>query len=234
MTSSGHVLSDQASSAELRPLRYEFATVRGKRYDDNWLVVGGTVATPEGTWSFTDPSLLTHEARQVADWLRAVAAGTVTVTRPDAEGYFSPDTWFDEPVLAFSLADRSEVGAVIRLHLSWRRHPHGSKVRTGSVSTSTSWRYAWTELRCFTRPTSGISPWPPSRPDRHRSHRAPKVSGLGRSTLGAANEATSEDRADPLPGGPGAVHASTAPAGADCAPRSARQWAERSIMIQYR
>ncbi|WP_406376323.1 hypothetical protein OG788_43070 [Streptomyces sp. NBC_00647] len=116
-------LSDQASGVELRPLRYEFATARGNRYDDNWLVVGGTVTTPEGTWSFTDPSLLTHEAHQVTAWLRAVAAGTMPVTLPDAEGYFSPDTWFDEPVLAFSLADRSETEAVIRLHLSLEARP---------------------------------------------------------------------------------------------------------------
>jgi len=81
------------------------------------------VTTPEGGWSFSDPSLLTHEAGQVAAWLRGVAAGTVAVTRPDAEGYVSPDTWFIEPVLAFSLADRSEAGGVIRLHLSLEATP---------------------------------------------------------------------------------------------------------------
>ncbi|MFF7602491.1 WapI family immunity protein [Streptomyces mirabilis] len=117
------LLSDHANSAELRPLRYQFAAARGNRYDDNWLVIGGTVETSEGRWTFTDPSLLTHEARQVAVWLRGVAEGTVAVTQPDAEGYVSPDTWFNEPVLAFSLADRSEAGAVIRLHLSLEAAP---------------------------------------------------------------------------------------------------------------
>ncbi|MGW5848797.1 WapI family immunity protein [Streptomyces sp. NPDC055254] len=121
------LLSDHANSVELRTLSYQFAAAQGNRYDDNWLVIGGTVTTPDGSWSFTDPALLTHEARQVTAWMRAAAAGTVAVTRPDAEGYLSPDTWFNEPVLAFSLADRSETGAVIRLHLSleatppWRR-----------------------------------------------------------------------------------------------------------------
>jgi hypothetical protein len=52
-----------------------------------------------------------------------VAAGTVTVTRPDTEGYLSPDTWFNEPVLAFSLADRSGAEAVIGLHLSLEATP---------------------------------------------------------------------------------------------------------------
>jgi hypothetical protein len=86
------LLNDHASSVELCPLRYQFATVRGDSYDDNWLVIGGKVTTSEGSWSFADPSLLTHEARQVSAWLRAVAAGTVAVTGPDAEGYLSPDT----------------------------------------------------------------------------------------------------------------------------------------------
>ncbi|MFJ5850868.1 hypothetical protein [Streptomyces sp. NPDC092903] len=56
-------------------------------------------------------------------WLRAVAAGTVAVTGPDAEGWLSPDTWFVEPVLAVSLADRSDSGAVIRVHLSLEAAP---------------------------------------------------------------------------------------------------------------
>ncbi|MEV8535841.1 hypothetical protein [Streptomyces sp. NPDC051211] len=117
------LLSDQANSVELRPLRYQLAAAQGDRYDDNWLVIGGTVMTPDGGWSFTDPALLTHEARQISAWMREAAAGTVAVTRPDAEGYLSPDTWFNEPVLAFSLADRNETGATIRLHLSLEATP---------------------------------------------------------------------------------------------------------------
>ncbi|MFF0041649.1 hypothetical protein ACFYRG_36405 [Streptomyces mirabilis] len=90
--------NDLSSSVDLRPVRYQFATVRGDSYDDNWLVIEGTAATPEGKWSFADPCLLTDEARQVSVWLRAVAAGTVDVTEPDAEGELSPDTWFIKPV----------------------------------------------------------------------------------------------------------------------------------------
>jgi hypothetical protein len=80
------LLRDRASSVELCPLRYQFPEVRGDSHNDNWLFVGGTVTTPEGGWSFADPCVLTHEAWQVSDWLRAVAAGTVAVTGPDAEG----------------------------------------------------------------------------------------------------------------------------------------------------
>ncbi|MDQ0688527.1 hypothetical protein QFZ56_007490 [Streptomyces achromogenes] len=117
------LLSDHDSSVELRLLRYQFSEVRGDSYDDNWLVVGGAVTTPEGSWSFADPCLLTDEAREVSDWLRAVAAGKVAVTGPDTEGWLSPDTWFVEPVLAVSLADRSDSGTVIRVHLSLEAAP---------------------------------------------------------------------------------------------------------------
>lgn len=82
------------------------------------------MATPEGKWSFADPCLLTDEAHQVSAWLRAVAAGTVDVTEPDAEGELSPDTSFIEPVVAFSLARRIEGGtAVVRVHLSLEAAP---------------------------------------------------------------------------------------------------------------
>ncbi|MER7701239.1 MULTISPECIES: hypothetical protein [unclassified Streptomyces] len=118
------LLNDLSSSVDLRPVRYQFGAVRGDSYDDNWLVIDGRVMTPEGSWSFAEPCLLTDEARQVSGWLRAVTAGTVAVTEPDAEGELSPDTWFIEPVMAFSLADRSEEGAAaIRVHLSLEAAP---------------------------------------------------------------------------------------------------------------
>jgi hypothetical protein len=117
------LLSDHASSVELWPVGYQFPAAGDNSYDDNWLVIGGAVTTPEGSWRFTDPGLLTDEAREVTSWLRAVAAGTVEVTGPDAEGWLDPNTWFVEPVLAFSLADRSEGRAVIRVHLSLEASP---------------------------------------------------------------------------------------------------------------
>lgn len=137
------LLNDLSSSVDLRPVRYQFATVRGDSYDDNWLVIEGTVATPEGKWSFADPCLLTDEARQVSAWLRAVAAGTVDVTEPGAEGELSPDTWFIEPVVAFSLAHRIESGtAVIRVHLSleaappWQQGDDGADIYQYAVEVS--------------------------------------------------------------------------------------------------
>ncbi|MFG2814028.1 hypothetical protein [Streptomyces sp. NPDC048410] len=118
------LLNDLSRSVDLRPVRYQFGSVRGDVYDDNWLVIDGTVVTPEGSWSFSDPCLLIDEARQVSAWLRGVAAGAVAVSEPDGEGELSPDTWFIEPVVAFSLADRSKDGAAeIRVHLSLEAAP---------------------------------------------------------------------------------------------------------------
>ncbi|MGW2898951.1 WapI family immunity protein [Streptomyces sp. NPDC001212] len=116
-------LSDHTNTVDLRPLRYQFPTVSGDAYDDDWLVISGSVRTPDGSWSFAEPCLLTGEARQVAAWLRAVAAGTLAVTGPDANGELSPDTWFVEPVLAFSLADRNDARVVLRVHPSLEGAP---------------------------------------------------------------------------------------------------------------
>ncbi|WP_217143082.1 hypothetical protein [Streptomyces sp. AC627_RSS907] len=116
-------LTDHRNTVSLRPLRYEFRTARGDAHDDNWLVVGGRVTTTDGSWTFAGPCLLTDEARQVAVWLRAVAAGTVAVTGPDPDGTLSPDLSFIEPVLAFGLAGRTGSGAVLRVHLSLEAMP---------------------------------------------------------------------------------------------------------------
>ncbi|MFJ9896627.1 hypothetical protein ACIQPR_25200 [Streptomyces sp. NPDC091280] len=116
-------LSDRATGVELVPLRYQFATARGNRYDDNWLVVGVKVTTAEGSWSFADPCLLVHEAHRITAWLRGAATGEVGPPLPDATGYLSPDTWFTEPVLAFSLAERDAAGASVRVHLSLEGAP---------------------------------------------------------------------------------------------------------------
>ncbi|MFF2198049.1 hypothetical protein [Streptomyces sp. NPDC058157] len=127
------LLNDLSCSVGLRPARYEFATVCGDPYDDNWLVVEGTVTAPGGSWSFAAPCLLTDEARRVSAWLRAVATGTVGVTEPDADGELAPDMSFIEPVLAFGLAGRSQGGSVLmRVHLSleaappWRQGDDGA------------------------------------------------------------------------------------------------------------
>lgn len=77
------LLADHEHRIKLRPLRYQFPVVSGDQYDDNWLVTGGEVTTPEGSWSFADPCLLTDEARQILPWLRAVGGAMLAGAQPD-------------------------------------------------------------------------------------------------------------------------------------------------------
>ncbi|MFE5095020.1 hypothetical protein ACFRCI_32880 [Streptomyces sp. NPDC056638] len=109
------LLTDQEHRIELRPLRYRFPAVIGDRYDDNWLVVEGEVTTPEASWSFTDPCLLTEEARQISPWLRAAGGETLTGTLPDLS--------FLEPVLSFSHAAGGDGAGALRVHLCYEAAP---------------------------------------------------------------------------------------------------------------
>ncbi|MFE0626170.1 hypothetical protein ACFW3D_04290 [Streptomyces sp. NPDC058864] len=158
------LLNDHTVSVELWPVGYQFPAGRGNPHDDNWLVIGGAVTTPEGRWRFTDPSLLTHEAQAVTRWLRGVAAGTTAVTGPDAEGHLWPDAWFTEPVLGFSLAERSGDGALIRVHLSmealppWQRGANGADIYQYTVDVRTE---AAALLHAADRWESALAAFPP-------------------------------------------------------------------------
>ncbi|MFE5118355.1 hypothetical protein [Streptomyces sp. NPDC056669] len=105
------LLADHEHRIKLRPLCYQFPVVSGDQYDDNWLVTGGEVTTPEGSWSFADPCLLTDEACQISPWLRAVGGATLAGTQPDLH--------FLEPVLSFSHTGSS----FVRVHLSQEAAP---------------------------------------------------------------------------------------------------------------
>ncbi|MBO8191750.1 hypothetical protein ITI46_08660 [Streptomyces oryzae] len=105
------LLTDHEHRIKLRALRYQFPVAIGDPYDDNWLVIGGEVTTPEGSWSFTDPCLLTDEARQITPWLRAAGGATPTDTPSDLH--------FLEPVLSFSHTG----SGLVRVHLSHEAAP---------------------------------------------------------------------------------------------------------------
>ena len=75
----------------------------GEWYDLNWLTVAGEVSTPDGSWTFLDPCLLTTDAGRLARWLEEVAAGDVAPNDPDAEGDVDPDLGFVEPNIAFGV-----------------------------------------------------------------------------------------------------------------------------------
>lgn len=111
--------SDDAA-VQLRPIRYEFPKVSGepRDWDANWLVVHGEVRTAAGqAWTFEHPCLTTWEARELGDWLRAVAAGGVPASETpteDSAGMLA----FTEPNLGFSVAVLEAEEVVVRVHLS--------------------------------------------------------------------------------------------------------------------
>ncbi|MER5863101.1 hypothetical protein [Kitasatospora sp. NPDC002040] len=117
------LLTSDDRSIELRPVGYQFAATNGDSYDDNWLVIGGRVTTPEGRWTFSDPALLTDEGRRLSRWLRAAAGGRIAVAQRDGEGEWTPSLTFIEPILAFSLAGRTDGSVTVRVHLSLEASP---------------------------------------------------------------------------------------------------------------
>lgn len=86
-------LTGPDGALELVLVGYQFPQIATAEYDSNWLNVRVRVHHARGDWTAQDPSLLTYEAAQLADWLEAVADGK----EADAECSFL------EPNLRFEL-----------------------------------------------------------------------------------------------------------------------------------
>jgi hypothetical protein len=80
---------------ELRVTNYEFPELRDDGSDANWLTIQLSVDIARGSWTATDPSLLTTEVAQLADWLDAIAGGQASESELE----------FLEPNLSFELLD---------------------------------------------------------------------------------------------------------------------------------
>ncbi len=110
-------------------MRWQFPPDAGA-WDDQWLVISGTVDLGDRTWSFTDPCLLIGEARELATWLRQVASGQIG---PDRGG--EPSLAFMEPALGFSTTARDGDELVVGIHFTaeaappWLRddNPHSAQ-----------------------------------------------------------------------------------------------------------
>jgi hypothetical protein len=100
-------------SISLHAVGYQFSDVESDNWDTlNWLVVAGEVSTPEGSWAFWDPCMLTTEAARLAAWFHEVANGAIEPSAPDAAGDIWPDLDFVEPNIAFGVEMR-EAGRVM-------------------------------------------------------------------------------------------------------------------------
>lgn len=94
-------------------------------WDSNWLMIAGTVHTPDGqSWSFEDPSLTTGEARELVVWLRSVAGGEVrpmaAVAGPHLQGtdHYGHSDWlsFTERNIGFAVITLD--GPLVELHVA--------------------------------------------------------------------------------------------------------------------
>jgi hypothetical protein len=85
------LVSRDGPSFELAILGYEFPELEEADYDSNWLVVRIDVTTPEGSWTATEPSLLTYDVKRLADWLDDVKNNQQMV---DEIGFIEPLLWF--------------------------------------------------------------------------------------------------------------------------------------------
>jgi hypothetical protein len=92
---------------------YQYPQLSTEPYDSNWLMIHIHATNSQGTWSATDPCLLTYEVSRLADWLEGVAVGTNTKTT----------CRFIEPCLHFQL-DKDAVGKQeLRIYLELELRP---------------------------------------------------------------------------------------------------------------
>ncbi len=120
---------------ELVVVGYQFPSSNARSvsyvFDANWLVVDCQATDGTRTWRFHSPCLMTTEARELAAWLDAVAAG-----RSDLD-----PTNFTEPVLEFqyvaSPPERPVVRVVFRLEA---RPPWAAEV------SNDDWDGIWLEF----------------------------------------------------------------------------------------
>jgi hypothetical protein len=114
-------------SIQLSPDGYQFPDLSRNRWDgwdENWLMVAGEVSQGlNKRWSFRDPILTAAEAVEIAPWLRHAAEGSIPVTHQDSNGRVSPDLYFVEPNVSFSVAGRSDSSVQVRVHFSQESAP---------------------------------------------------------------------------------------------------------------
>lgn len=118
-----HITGTKDTWLDLRVSGYQFPQAAND-LDAQWLMITGKISVTGRTWSFTDPSLMIDEARALARWLHAAAAGHIQPrqlpARPD-QGW-TPDLSFTEPVLAFSLGSGPS-GLLLRVNTSLEATP---------------------------------------------------------------------------------------------------------------
>jgi hypothetical protein len=62
------------NEVQLVILSYQHPDVHEDRWDSNWLLVSGTVATAGQKWTFSAPCVTTFELAELADWFDELSA----------------------------------------------------------------------------------------------------------------------------------------------------------------
>ena len=101
---------------------YEFPALATTPYDSNWLDIRVDVISDQGTWSASDPCLLTYEVQQLADWLDAIGE------HRNASSVCS----FTEPCLAFQLLTDDQGQPILRILFELELRPAWAASKTAS------------------------------------------------------------------------------------------------------
>jgi hypothetical protein len=98
---------------ELTVVGYQFPDLHDEGLDSNWLEIEIEVVSPRGSWSCTDPTLLTDEIESLASWLEAIAAA-----QPH-----EPEISFLEPNLCFELREETGENLTLRVWFELESRP---------------------------------------------------------------------------------------------------------------
>ena len=75
----------------MRVMGYQYPDLAHEQYDSDWLNIKIDVSIPQGSWTSTDPSLLTWELAGLANWLEAIA---VSKSVDNEESFMEPNLRF--------------------------------------------------------------------------------------------------------------------------------------------
>lgn len=67
------LINKDQTSFKLNIQNYQFPKMETEEYDSNWLMIQIKVHHQKGEWQSVDPSLLTYEAKEIAEWLEKIA-----------------------------------------------------------------------------------------------------------------------------------------------------------------
>ncbi|HVQ58821.1 MAG TPA: hypothetical protein VMS60_07935 [Solirubrobacterales bacterium] len=108
---------------ELTVAGYQFPDLPDEGLDSNWLEINTDVVSPQGSWTCTDPTLLTDELESLASWLESIAAA-----QPH-----EPEISFLEPNLCFELRDETGDSMTLRIWFELESRPIWSPAKAADA-----------------------------------------------------------------------------------------------------